>query len=124
MSPVPRWFHGVAYLLVALLAISAALQYNDPDPVRWIALYGAAAVLSAALPARRSTWGAALALGAVALAWSGYLVALTWGQLELADLTRDMSERGGAVEEGREAGGLAIAGGWLVVGGLLRRRWR
>jgi hypothetical protein len=38
--------------MAALLAASAALQYNDPDPARWIAIYVAGAAISVALPAR------------------------------------------------------------------------
>ena len=33
-----------------------------------------------------------------------------------------MSEKGGAVEEGREAGGLAIEGVWLLAAALFRSR--
>ncbi len=31
-----RWFH---YMLIVLFALSATVQYNDPDPVFWIAIY-------------------------------------------------------------------------------------
>ena len=32
--------------MAAMFAAAALLQYNDPDPVRWVLVYGAAAVLS------------------------------------------------------------------------------
>jgi transmembrane protein TMEM220 len=32
--------------MALLFAFAAALQFNDPDPIRWIAIYGAACVLS------------------------------------------------------------------------------
>jgi len=32
-------------IFAALFFLSAALQYNDPDPIHWIFLYGLAAVL-------------------------------------------------------------------------------
>jgi hypothetical protein len=108
--------------MAALLATCVALQYNDPDPARWIAIYGAGALISAALPARRAAALPAALVGVFALAWAAYLVHRTWGAIDLADLTGKMSEKGGAVEEGREAGGLAIGGAWLLAGAALRRR--
>lgn len=122
MPPVPPWFRWLAYLMAALLAASAALQYNDPDPAIWFAIYGAGALLSAALPGRRAAALPAAALGIAALVWAGYLVHQTWGVIGIADLTGRMSEKGGAVEAGREAGGLAIEGVWLLAGSALRRR--
>ncbi len=122
MPPVPSWFRWLAYVMAALLATSAALQYNDPDPARWIAIYGAGAALSAALPGRRAAALPAALVALVALGWAAYLVHRTWGAIGLGDLTGKMSERGGAVEEGREAGGLAIEGAWLVAAAAYRRR--
>jgi hypothetical protein len=122
VPPVPPWFRWLAYVMAALLATCAVLQYNDPDPARWMAIYGAGALLSAALPGRRAAALPAVLVGLAALAWAAYLVHRTWGEIGLADLTGRMSEKGGAVEEGREAGGLALMGAWLVAAGALRRR--
>lgn len=36
----------VALIFAVLFLISAALQYNDPDPLVWAGIYGFAAVLS------------------------------------------------------------------------------
>jgi hypothetical protein len=124
VPPVPPWFRLLAYVMAALLAVCVALQHNDPDPGRWMAIYGAGALLSIALPARRLAAAPAALLGLASLAWAAYLVHRTWGAIELADLTGKMSEKGGTVEEGREAGGLAIQGAWLAIGAALRRRWR
>jgi len=122
MRPVPAWFRWLAYLMAALLALCVVLQYNDPDPIRWMAFYGAAMVISVILPARRAAVPPAVLVALVALAWSGYLVYDTWGLIEPSDLTSKMSEKGGAVEAGREAGGLAITGAWLLAAALFRNR--
>jgi hypothetical protein len=106
----------------ALLAVCVALQYNDPDPARWMAIYGAGALISAALPGRRAAALPGLIVGLAALAWAAYLIHRTWGVIALSDLTGKMSEKGGAVEEGREAGGLAIEAVWLLAGSAYRRR--
>jgi len=122
VPPVPPWFRWLTYVMAALLAVCVVLQYNDPDPIRWMAIYGAGAALSAALPRRRAAALPAVILGLLGLAWSAYLASRVWGVIVPSDLWLKMSEKGGAVEEGREAGGLAIEGAWFVFAGAFRRR--
>jgi hypothetical protein len=65
---------------VALFLFSAAVQLNDPDPVRWITVYAVTAVICGWAAANRSvplpvtlTWGlltAAVAIGLLAF-WEG-----------------------------------------------------
>ena len=71
------------------------VQYNDPDPVRWIALYTSAALVSGWSIRRRLYPAVPLTLAAVALAWALWLVpdvirAASWtgteGERELAGL--------------------------------------
>src|SRR5262245_35495878 len=112
MRPVPTWFRWLAYVMAALFAVCVALQYNDPDPIRWMAIYGAAMVISAVLPGRRAAVVPGLAVALVAAVWGAYLAYGVWDALQLSDLWLKMSEKGGAVEEGREAGGLAIEAAW------------
>jgi hypothetical protein len=122
MAVAPIWFRNVSWTLSALYLISAALQYNDPDPLRWAAIYLAAAVAAAALPLKR--WAIPLSLGVaiVSLVWALVLVPDIWGRVGFTDLWGKMSEKGGAVEIEREIGGLVIVVGWLIPGALLRRR--
>ena len=122
MKPVPTWFRIASYVMAALLALCVALQLNDPDPVRWMVMYGAAMIVAALLPAKRQLVPVGYLVAAVALAWAAYLLTLVWGHMEVADLVEKMSEKGGAVEEGRESGGLAIAGAWLVFASWFRSR--
>jgi len=122
VPPVPPWFRWLAYVMAALFAVCVALQYNDPDPIRWMAIYGAAAVLSALLPGRRAAVLPAALAGLVAAAWAAYLASRVWGLIGVSDLWLKMSEKGGAVEEGREAGGLAIEAAWLLAASAFRSR--
>jgi len=122
MKPVPGWFRYASYVMAALLAVCVALQYNDPDPIRWMAMYGAAMVVAALLPSKKPLVPVGYVVAAVALAWGAYLLYEVWGRMEVADLVEKMSEKGGAVEEGRESGGLAIAGFWLVFASAFRSR--
>ena len=122
MKPVPTWFRFASYVMAALLAVCVALQYNDPDPARWMVMYGAATIVAALLPAKKPLVPAGFIVGAIALAWAAYLLYAVWGRMDVGDLASKMSEKGGAVEEGRESGGLAIAGLWLVFASAFRRR--
>jgi hypothetical protein len=118
----PSWFRNASWGMAALYLLSVAVQYNDPDPLRWIAIYGAAAVAAAWLPSRRWAIGLALATAVAALVWAVALTPEIWGRVGFSDLWKKMSEKGGAVEVEREIGGLVIVVGWLVPGALLRRR--
>jgi len=108
MQPVPRWFTFICWVLAVLFAVFVALQLNDPDPIRWMVIYGAAALSCALLPARKRVAVLAVVVGLIAAAWGAYIGSQVFGQVAISDLWLKMSEKGGAVEVGRETGGLAI----------------
>ena len=118
---MPRWFRYASYVMAVLLLVCVVLQANDPDPIRWMLFYGACAIAAAVLPSQGRAIPIAYVLAIAALAWAAYLLYLVWGRMEVGDLVNKMSEKGGAVEEGREAGGLAIAGAWLLFAASYRR---
>ena len=119
---MPAWYRYTSYVMAALFAVCVVLQYNDPDPIRWMAAYAAVAIVSALLPSQRAFVPVAYALAIGALVWAAVLLHGVWGRMEVTDVVHKMSEKGGAVEEGREAGGLAIAGAWLVFARWFRSR--
>jgi hypothetical protein len=108
MKPVPRWFVAVCWALAVLFSFSVGLQVNDPDPAIWMVMYAAAALSVGLLPARRVLVGLGIAVGLLAAGWGAYLGSQVVGTIGVGDLYLKMSEKGGAVEVGREAGGLAI----------------
>ncbi len=120
MRPVPTWFRGLAYVMAVLFAGSAALQLDDPDPLRWIAMYGGACLVAVALPATRRVAVVAVGLGLGAAIWALVLLSEVWGVIEVSDLVSKMSAKGGAVEVGREVGGLGIVALFLLLGGGYR----
>lgn len=107
-----------------LFAVAVAVQFNDPDPVQWIAIYGAAMLL-AGWRARfgRVPWAPPLVVAAVALVWAATLVPGVLREAEVADLVRTMKHENHA-EEARELGGLLIVAVWNLVLGIpaFRRR--
>jgi hypothetical protein len=108
-------FRGINGVMAALFLFAVVVQYNDPDPVRWMAIYGAACVVavSAAIRGRAPRWLAAI-VGIVALAW-----ALDWAfgvsSLGLYAHMFDAWEmKSVPIEEAREASGLLIVAVWMT----------
>ena len=56
--------------VAAVFLLSAALQFNDPDPGGWIAIYVAAAAACLVAPRARLGWWLAVAVAVVALPWA------------------------------------------------------
>ena len=100
------------FLLAYLL--SAMVQYNDPDPLAWIAIYLAAAGMCIVRFCKRlPKWLPAL-LTALSLVWIGILLPDIVGQVSLAEIAESVSMRTRAVEEGREIGGLLLVAIWAA----------
>jgi hypothetical protein len=121
MRPVPRWFVALCWALAVLFSLCVGLQVNDPDPIRWMLIYGGAAIAVALLPAQSKVWCiGGTVVGIVAAAWGAYLGSQVASKIGISDLFLKMSEKGGAVEVGREAGGLVIIAVSLLVLSLHR----
>jgi hypothetical protein len=102
---------AVAAFMALLFATSAALQLNDPDPVLWVALYLAAALVSLAQLRWVDARPPALVAG-VALLWLCTLVA---GGLPDEPQPMKYGPQTGwlADEIVREGGGLGIVIAWM-----------
>lgn len=110
----------VARALMGLLfLISTGLQYNDPDPLRWVAIYGAAAA-ACWLPLKRP-WFAA-SVGATALVWALSLAPRALARAELRDAVGEMRAAADGPELLRELGGLCIVAVCMLVLTVIRVR--
>lgn len=97
-------FRIVSALFVGLFLLSAAVQYNDPDPWIWIAGYLYPATLSFLA-----------VLGRVRFCfWPAAAGVIIYSALAIWIFPGWISEWFGS-EEFREAGGLLIAVGWMIV---------
>ncbi|MCB9698676.1 MAG: transmembrane 220 family protein [Alphaproteobacteria bacterium] len=108
-----RW---VELFWTGCFVLSVLVQYNDPDPLRWSLMYGAAALICGwpGLP-RRAELGVVLV--AIAGIWAATLVPGVLADAELMDLFRTMKHENHA-EEARELGGLVLVAGavaWVAV---------
>ena len=117
-------FLRVASAVMALVFVySVAVQYNDPDAPVWMAIYGAAAVLSvlAALRPGRPQRLAALLIAVIAASWSLTLVPGVAGRVTWAEIAGDYAMKTHTIEEARESIGLGIVAAWTL---LLAIVWR
>lgn len=111
-APASRSLRIANSIVGGLFLVSAALQYNDPDPWRWIALYALAGIATLSWgtsPLSRVLTGLAAVF---ALAWALSMAPRVLPELVVRDLVRPMSEKTPAIEESREMLGLLMVGAW------------
>ena len=109
--------------MAVLFAFAAALQYNDPDPVRWIAVYGAACILSLlAAFANRILPATVLTVGLVAVVWAAWIAFGGPPVSEYRHMFDAWEMKSPSVEAAREASGLIIVAVWMAV--LFMRGYR
>ena len=108
------------FLFLLAFALSVLVQYNDPDPWAWIAIYLAAAGMCIAWYRHRlPRWYAPLLL-VISLVWIGILLPSVVGKVSLPELIDSVSMKTRSVEEAREIGGLLLVAIWSGV--LMHRR--
>lgn len=108
------------WALAALFFLFALVQYNDPDPVQWMLMYGGVAALyvldALGRPNRPATWVGL----AVALSWAASYAPdfWHWVQMGMPSIVETMKADKPYVELTREFLGLLIAAAgcaWLLV---------
>lgn len=110
-----RIWQGANGLFLLMFAFSAFVQINDPDPLLWIAIYVAAAVVCAVeLRRRRTPWWAPPAVGVVALIWAGTIAPRVMGIVPFGSMFEEFEMKDVRVEESREMYGLLIIAVWML----------
>lgn len=100
---------GVFFLLAVVV------QYNDPDPWRWLALYGAATLACALFLGDRLPRWLPAGVGLVAAAWAAILLPDVAGRVGPGELFREIGMDSPEIEVGREAVGLLLVAFWMAV---------
>ena len=108
----PLWRVADAVFLL-LFAFSVVVQVNDPDPLRWIAIYGAAAI--ACLVGKQFHWTVPVAIGLVALAWAVTIAPNVLGRVPFGAMFEEFEVKNQGVEESREMYGLLLVAFWMAV---------
>jgi hypothetical protein len=108
-----RTFSG---LMALLLAFAASVNFNDPDPVRWVAIYGIACAVSIATAIAGGVPAAVSALiAAIALVWGLWLAARVPSLEVYTHMFDEWEMKSPTIEEAREACGLFIVAAWMAV---------
>lgn len=117
------WLGTNAVMLLGF-ALCVLLQVNDPDPIRWMVLYGCAAVACGLELAGRGRRALPVLAAVAAVAWAAALAPAAFTHdVRVGDLFADMRMKSAGVEEAREMLGLLIVAGWMVVlAGTAHRR--
>jgi len=107
---------SVNYFFLLIFLLCVAVQYNDPDPFRWMAIYGAGAACCALFTVRKLPWYLAAAVGLVALIWAFLILPDVWGRsIPMKEVFSTIHMLSLGVEEVREMGGLLIVAFWMFV---------
>lgn len=109
------------WIFFLIFLLGAVIQINDPDPVIWMAMWGAAAgaCLLFGLGLTRSAFRPVpLLIGIIALIWAAMLipeVVKSAGDLRWKEVFNVVTMSSIAVEWVREMGGLLIIAAWMGV---------
>lgn len=119
-----KWTRFVDLFMTGIFALGAAVQYNDPDPARWMAIYGLAALAAFLAFTRRLHAFLPLAIGAIALVWAMMILPGVSGKVLPGEIFASVEMKSEPVEEMREGLGLLIIAGWMGILALRAHRAR
>ena len=102
-------------VFAALFIFGAIVQFNDPDPLAWVAVYLFAA--GACVLAIRQPRGfiVQLAVAIVCVVWAVVISPQVFGHSSFGQMFESWEMKDTSVEYSREMYGLALIGLWMVV---------
>lgn len=116
MNKKSRIFIVLNGVMGLIFIFAAVAQYNDPDAVRWVALYGAAALCCILWLYDRLRRIIPAVVGILALIWAGFVVPDVIGHHTFGrEMFRSFKMNDIGVEQAREMGGLLIVAVWMIV---------
>jgi hypothetical protein len=102
-------------LLLVLFVFSVIVQYNDPDPLVWMSIYGLAAGACVYAYRRPAHWLWPGGLALVSGVWAATIAPRVLGRVAFRELFEAWEMKDLRVEEAREMGGLLIVAVWMLV---------
>ena len=103
---------------------SVIVQFNDPDPLLWAAIYAAAAIVCLVELRRRTHPGIPAALAGIALAWAATIAPRVVGKVRFSAMFAEFEMANAGVEESREMYGLLFIALWTIAVALAAWRRR
>ena len=119
------WTIANAVMLVAFI-FSVIVQFNDPDPLLWAAIYAAAAAACALELRRRTPLALPAGIALVTVIWAATLAPRVIGKVRFMSMFAEFEMANAGVEESREMYGLLLIALWMiaVATAVWRRRSR
>lgn len=114
----------VNYVMILAFLFSVIVQYNDPDPLVWMGVYGAAMVACILFALGKLPSLLPVIVGLIALGWMLSLASQVIGKVGFSELFQAFEMKDERVEIGREFGGLLIIVFWMMVLSMTRFRQR
>lgn len=112
--------------VVMLLAFvfSVIVQFNDPDPLLWAAIYSAAAIVCFFELRRRTNPLVPLGIAVVTAIWAATIAPRVVGKVRFSAMFAEFEMANTGIEESREMYGLLFIGLWMgaVAIAAFRRR--
>lgn len=112
---------AVSWLGALVLATFAGLQFNDPDPAVWVAIYAAGSLCCAMSARSRLAWQWPAALASVAVVWALTLTPAV-ARAPLGDVFGGRGMMAPGIEDVREMMGLFMLASAMVAVALVERR--
>jgi hypothetical protein len=108
--------------MVAIFLLCVIVQYNDPDALMWMGIYGLSAVICILFLFGRLNWSysALMALGTFGVVL--YLAPQVIGKVSFTEIFSTMYMKNLTVEKAREMGGLIIIAVWMTILTIRLRR--
>jgi uncharacterized membrane protein len=102
-------------IMILAFLFSVAVQYNDPDPIQWILIYGAAAAACILEQRGKLNWKFSAIVAAAALLWAIFILPGVLSRPFPKTMVDQFHMTVVADEEARELGGLLIILTWMIV---------
>ncbi len=102
-------------VFVLVFFLSAILQYNDPDPIGWAAIYLVAAAVCIQGGRGYLAWWMPLILVGIAALWATDIAPTFFGKTDWGRMFESWKMTDPIIEVEREVGGLVIISFWMMV---------
>src|SRR2546426_517189 len=94
---------------------SHAIYAHPADPIRWMSIYGMAALGCGLAYREKLHWSIPAATGVVALIWAATIAPRVLGKASLGEMFQSWEMHSELIEEEREMCGLLIVAFWMAV---------
>lgn len=115
------WTIANAVMLLAFV-LSVIVQFNDPDPLLWAAIYAVAALVCWLEIRRRTNPWLPAVIAAASLAWAVTLAPRVIGKVPFGAMFAEFEMADIGVEESREMYGLVLIALWMIA--VASAAWR